>query len=72
MGRFYSEIIENVAKFYQFELADEITIKHMNVRAQELLPGPYKIYYKDDKGTIDVAFHWDSEEQKTWWILKWT
>lgn len=69
--RFRREL-EKIIDMHKFEPVDELTIKHINEHAQMVIPGPYKLYYSNGGGTIDVVFYWDSDKQRTWWTLKWT
>lgn len=70
MKKFYKRI-GLVFSLYRYEYADDLTLKHVNAHAQQSVPGPYKVIFDMD-GNFLVIFNWESPQQQTWWILKWT
>ena len=63
--------MNKVFLFYAFDCADNDTLKHVNEYAQTIEPGPYTIIY-DVYNNFEVIFKWESDEQQTWYTLKWS
>ena len=65
------DTLDTVFDFYVSEPADEDTLRHINIRAQTILPGPYVIVYTYNL-RYNVIFKFASPQEKTWYTLKWS
>ena len=70
MNRLYEQL-SNVYDFYNADEPDEDTLRHINIKAQIIAPGPYVIVYTHDM-YYDVVFKWENPQQQTWYTLKWS
>lgn len=70
LPKFYQEL-RAVVKFYEFEPVDHSTMQHINAYVQSRAPGPYRVFF-DKNNMVDVKFEFASEQDRSWWYLKWS